>query len=726
MSDELKPAEPDAPPAPDARAKRTGGRAVVILLLAAAIAGFFLLGGRDLLTIEQLQQRRDELAALVDSRPLPAALAFGAVYVVVVALSVPGAAIMTLASGALFGFLPGLIVASVSATIGATLAMLAARFVARDWVRSRFPAAVDRIDGGIERNGDAYLLSLRLAPIFPFFLINLAMGLTRMPVARYAVLSLVGALPGAAAYTAAGTALARIDSLSDVLSPGLIGALLALALLPLVGKWAAGRVLGRNARRAFRRPTRFDANLIVIGAGSAGLVASLVANELQGRVILIERGEMGGDCLNTGCVPSKSLIRAARTAREIRRSSGFGIETPPPVVDFPAALARVRNVISAIAPNDSEERFRAMGVDVRRGSARIVDPWTVEIDGNERVTAPHILVATGAQPVIPDVAGLRDSGFVTSDTLWDRLSAFSEAPARLVVLGGGPIGCELGQALAQLGSKVAIITNADRLLDREDAEASAVVERALLADGVALHCGRKAVRVTAASVELDSGDHLPFDLLLLATGRAARFEGLGLEQIGIDTGAPLDGQSRQPWPHIRFAGDAAGGLQFTHFAGHSGAIAAINAVAGPLGRLKTDQLVPRVTYTSPEVAAVGLGEEDARRRDRDVEIIRYSLDELDRAVVDGSTEGFVKLVIKRGSDRVLGAMIVGANAGELILPWVLAIKQRIGLKRMLSAIYPYPTYSEASRAAAGEWRKAHKPERLLSLLGWWNARRRGA
>lgn len=707
------------------RPRALAPRVALLLFVAAAILAFFLFGGSNLLTLEELQGRREALAQLVASRPVTAALVFAGVYIAVVALSVPGAAIMTLASGALFGFFPGLVIASLSATIGATLAMLVARYLARDWVKSRFPAATERIDRGIANRGDAYLLSLRLAPVVPFFLINIAMGLTAMPALRFALLSLIGSLPGAAAYTAAGTALAGIDSLSDVLSPSLIGALLALALLPLVGRWAARWVLRRYARRGFKRPRRFDANVIVIGAGSAGLVASIVATELKSRVVLIERGAMGGDCLNTGCVPSKSLIRAARAAREVRGAGRFGVEAGEPRVDFAATMGRLGQVIESIAPNDSVERFRGMGVDVRTGSARLVDPWTVEIDGSERISAPQIIVATGAEPVIPPIPGIEYSGYVTSDTIWKRLSAMPQPPRNLVVLGGGPIGCELGQALAQLGSKVAILTRAERLLDREDMDASRAVEEAFAADGILTRCGRSVVRIGSEELELDNGETLPFDMFLVATGRKVSFEELGLEALGIAPDASLDGQSREPWPHIRFAGDAAGGLQFTHFAGHSGAIAAINAIGAPFAMLRTESLVPRVTYTSPEVAAVGLSEQQACDHGREVEIVRYDLRDLDRAVIDGATAGFLKLVVAQGSDRILGATIVGANAGELIVPWVLAIKQRVGLKKMLALIYPYPTFSEASRAAAGEWRKKHKPERLLSALARWNAWRRG-
>ena len=700
-------------------------RLLLLLLLAGFLVLFYLLGGSEYLSFDQLKAQQQTLADQVEEQPLASALIFASLYIMVVAFSLPGAAVMTLAAGALFGLVQGTILASIASTIGATIAMLAARFIARDWVKSRFPSAVSAIDRGIARDGDNYLLALRLAPIFPFFLINLAMGVTKMGAGRFALLTIVGALPGAIAYAAAGTAIAAVDSPSEILSPALIGALLLLAALPWFGKWAGRQVVRRRARRGFRKPSRFNANILVIGAGSAGLVASLVGRELRAGVILVERGEMGGDCLNTGCVPSKSLIRAALAAHEIRHSGRFGIEANDPSVDFHAAMERLNGVIATIAPNDSVERYRSMGVDVRSGTARLVDPWTVEINGNERVSARTIIIATGAEPVVPPIPGLDESGFVTSETLWSRLSGLEAAPQRVVVIGGGPIGCELGQALARLGSNVTIASDSDRLLDREDEEASGQVRQALECEGLQVITSTRVVRVDRGSVELERGSVLGFDLLLVAAGRKPRLVGLGLENLGIDTSQPLTRQFLEPWPHIRFAGDAAGELQFTHFAGHSGAIAAINSVAGPFGRLKTDTLVPRITFTDPNVASVGLTENQARAEGISVEAVSYPLQELDRAIIDGETNGFVKLLVKPGSDRILGVTIVGPHAGELIMPWLLAIKKRIGLKSMLSIIYPYPSFAEAGRTAAGQWRKKHQPEKLLSLVDRWLAWRRG-
>jgi pyruvate/2-oxoglutarate dehydrogenase complex dihydrolipoamide dehydrogenase (E3) component/uncharacterized membrane protein YdjX (TVP38/TMEM64 family) len=691
----------------------TRGRLILLAVIAAAIAAFFILGGNQWLTLDTLKAARDGLQSFVADRPIQAALGFVAVYIVVVALSLPGAAVMTLAGGALFGLVEGVALASIASTIGATLAMLAARFVARDWVRKRFPRAVEAVDKGIAKDGAIYLLSLRLAPVFPFFLVNLAMGLTAMPVGRYALVTWAGALPGTIAYTFAGTQLARIARPSDALSPGLLAAFLGLALVPLLGKWIANMVQRRRALKSFRRPRKFDANLIVIGAGSGGLVASLVAAQLKAKVVLIERAEMGGDCLNTGCVPSKSLIRAARSVAEIRKSSVFGIGTVAPSVDFAAVMRRLNQSIAAIAPNDSVERFRGLGVDVRQGEARLVDPWTVTIDGGEPIRAPEIIIATGAAPVIPPIPGLKESGFATSETLWTTLSAMDRVPEKFVVLGGGPIGCELGQALQRLGSQVTIVDKADRLLGKEEEQAAQIVAASLERDGVTLKLGVDVERVEKGALHLGK-ERIPFDLLLVAIGRKPRLTGFGLEGYALEN-----------MPHIRFVGDAAGREQFTHFAGHSGAIAAINALIGRFGRLKYDNLVPRVTFTSPEVASVGLTEAQAREQHREVETFVYPLAELDRAVIDGVGEGLVKLIAAKGKDRVLGATIVAPNAGDLIVPWTMAIKKGVGLKAMQSLIHPYPTMSEAGRFAAGEWRKAHSSPRTLRWAERWNAWRRG-
>ena len=386
---------------------------------------------------------------------------------------------MTLGAGAIFGLVEGVILASIASTIGATLAMLAARLIARDWVMRKYPATVAKVDEGVRKDGALYLLSLRLAPVFPFFVVNLVMGLTAMPVLRYAALTMLGAFPGTMVFTFAGTALAQVKSLGDVVSAPLLGAFLGLAVLPLIGKATSGWLRDRKALRRWQRPRKFDANLIVIGAGSAGLVASYAAAALKSRVILIEAAEMGGDCLNTGCVPSKALIRAGKAAAEVRKAGRFGIDADLRGVRFADVVGHIRGAITAIAPHDSVERFTGLGVDVRQARATIIDPWTVALDDGERLTARSILLATGAHPAVPPIPGLAESGFVTSETLWDRLATFDRPPERVVLLGGGAIGCEIAQALARLGSQVALVEQAERLLAKEEPEAAIAVSAAL-------------------------------------------------------------------------------------------------------------------------------------------------------------------------------------------------------------------------------------------------------
>jgi pyruvate/2-oxoglutarate dehydrogenase complex dihydrolipoamide dehydrogenase (E3) component/uncharacterized membrane protein YdjX (TVP38/TMEM64 family) len=733
------------------------GKLLLAAILIAAIAAFFLLGLGEELTLDALKARRGELAVLLEERPLLLIGGFLLVYVAVTALSLPGAAVMTLAAGAIFGLVLGTIIVSVASTIGASLAFLSSRYVLRDWVKRRFGKRIGAIDRGVERDGAFYLLTLRLIPAFPFFLINLAMGLTAMRLLAFALVSQLGMLPGTIVYVNAGTQLARIESMSDILSPALIGSFVLLGLFPLLAKWLIGRWRRRLVYKGWRRPRRFDRNLIVIGGGAGGLVTALIAATVRARVTLIEAKEMGGDCLNTGCVPSKTLIAAARTAREIKDA---GIAHLPP---FSEVMERVHSAIRAIAPNDSPERYRGLGVDVRQGHAKLVDPWTVEIDGGERLTARAIVIAAGGEPAVPDLPGLAGSGFLTSDTMWDALRGRERAPERVAILGGGPIGTELAQAFARLGSRVTQIEHGPRLLGKEDEEVSALVEETLGAEGVDIRTNCEAVRVEGKVLILKalplegggwggggvdeercvSGDStppltpppqgegnlaIPFDEIIVAVGRKARLEGYGLEALGIETDRTIVTNDflETRFPNIYAAGDVAGPYQFTHFAAHQAWFAAVNGLFGAVKRFRADySVLPRVTFTDPEVAAVGHNERSAREAGIDYEAVRYDLAHLDRAVCEGATSGFVKILTAPGKDRILGATIVGAHAGETLAELVLAMKHGIGLNRLLGTIHAYPTMAEANKYAAGEWKKAHKPERLLGWVERYHRWRRG-
>lgn len=707
---------------------------LLLLAVAVGLALHFDLG--RYLSLDALKAQRGALEALQAERPLAFTAGFFAVYVLVTALSFPGAAVLTLAAGALFGLGWGTLLVSLASTAGATLAFLAARYLLRDGLQARYGERLKAINAGVAREGAFYLFTLRLVPVFPFFLVNLVMGLTSIRTWTYVWVSQLGMLLGTAAYVNAGTELSQLSSLRGILSPGLIGAFALLGLLPLLARRLIDALKARQVYRGYRRPRRFDRNLIVIGAGAAGLVSSYIAAAVRAKVTLIEKGEMGGDCLNTGCVPSKALIRAAKSIAEARRAADFGVQLPAPTVDFPAVMARVRRAVAEIAPHDSVARYQGLGVDCRQASARLVDPWTVELDSGERLTAPNIVLATGAAPYVPPIPGLVEAGYLTSDTLWD----LQELPRRLLVLGGGPIGCELAQAFARLGSQVTQVEMLPRLLIREDPEVSALVQARFAAEGVDL---RLATRAKAVVIERGEKvligeregreERIAFDQILVAVGRAARLDGTGLRELGLRLGKTIevDDYGRTSFPNIYACGDASGPYQFTHTAAHTAWYAAVNALFGPLlwlrgGRFRIDySVVPWVTFTAPEVARVGLNEAEAREQGIAYELSRYGLDDLDRAIADGEAEGWVKVLTVPGKDRILGATVVGAHAGELLAEFTLAMRHGLGMNQLLGTIHVYPTWSEAAKYSAGVWKQAHKPEGLLRLVARYHAWRRG-
>jgi pyruvate/2-oxoglutarate dehydrogenase complex dihydrolipoamide dehydrogenase (E3) component/uncharacterized membrane protein YdjX (TVP38/TMEM64 family) len=669
-----------------------------------------------------------------------AALAFAA-YVAVTALTLPLAAVMTIAMGALFGFWGGLVITSFASTLGATLSFLAARYLMRDGVRARLGDRLAALDRGLDRDGPFYLFTLRLIPVIPFFAINLGMGLTRMPVLTFAWVSQLGMLAGTAVYVNAGTQLAQLDSLSGLVSPGLLASFAVLGLFPWIARAVVGAI---QRRRRLARwpglPRRFDRNLIVIGAGSAGLVSAYIAAAAKAKVTLVEQHRMGGDCLNTGCVPSKALIASARTAHRIRHADRWGLVAAAPQVDFRAVMARVRQVIADIEPHDSVERYVGLGVEVLQGHARLIDPRTVEItapDGTvQRLTTRAVILATGAAPVIPPLPGIEAVSPLTSDTLWDRLSTLDAPPPRLVVLGGGPIGVELAQAMARLGTVVTLVEMAPRLVMREDQDVSDLLRQSLQADGVRVLTGHKALacgvtdgtRWIEVQAEGQTVERIDFDEILVAVGRAARLKGYGLEDLGIPASRVIetDDYLETLIPGIYAAGDAAGPMQLTHAASHQAWFATVNALAGGLWRVKADyRVIPAVTFTDPEIARVGLSESEAAARGIRVEVTRYGLDDLDRAIADGAAHGFVKVLTEPGRDRILGVTIAGDHAGEMIAEYALAMRHGLGLGKVLGTVHAYPTWAEANKYAAGAWRRAHVNPRALALAERFHGWRRG-
>jgi pyruvate/2-oxoglutarate dehydrogenase complex dihydrolipoamide dehydrogenase (E3) component len=599
-------------------------------------------------------------------------------------------------------------------------------------VKAKVGKRVKAIDAGIEKDGAFYLLTLRLIPAFPFFLINLAMGLTGMRLLTFALVSQIGMLLGTIVFVNAGTQLARVENTGDILSPALIGSFVLLGLFPLLARALIGWWKRRRIYARFKRPRRFDRNLIVIGGGAGGLVTAYIAATVRAKVTLIEAHKMGGDCLNTGCVPSKALIRSARLAHEIRTGDMYGLHKREPEFSFPALMERVFAVIKTIEPADSVERYTKLGVDVRLGYARIVDPWTVEIDGGERLTARSIVIAAGAEPVVPDIPGLAEAGYLTSDTMWDALRGREELPRRMVIVGGGPIGTEMAQAFARLGAQVTQVEGGPRILSKEDEDVSAFIADTLRSEGVKVLTGHEAVRCEGKALVVRSEGvetPIPFDEIIVAVGRKARLSGYGLEELGIETDRTVvtNDYLETVYPNIFAAGDVAGPYQFTHFAAHQAWYAAVNALFGTFRKFRTDySVLPWTTFTDPEVAHVGHSEATAREEGVAYEIVRYDLGHLDRAVAESANTGFVKILVQPGKDKILGVTIVAAEAGELLAEFVLAMKHGLGLNKILGTIHSYPTMSEANKYAAGEWKKAHKPERLLRWVERYHTWRRGA
>ncbi len=706
-----------------------------VVVLAALVALYFALDVGHYLSLASIKARQSELEAWRAAQPLRTAVLYFAGYVAVTALSLPGAAVMTLAAGAIFGLAWGTVIVSFASTIGATLAFLASRWLLGGWVQSRFGERLAALNAGIARDGGFYLFTLRLVPVLPFFLINLALGLTPIRTATFAWVSQLGMLAGTLVYVNAGTQLAHIDTLAGIVSPGVLGSLALLGIFPLVARKAVERVQARKVYARWSRPAHFDRNLIVIGGGAAGLVTAYVAAAIKARVTLVEQNRLGGDCLNTGCVPSKALIRSARLVSDVRRAAEFGVRGASADVDFAEVMQRVQRVIAAVEPHDSVERYTGLGVDIAEGTARIVSPWEVDIthaDGRtQRLTTRAIVVAAGARPFVPPIPGIEQVEVLTSDNVW----ALRERPARLVVLGGGPIGSELTQAFARLGSKVTQVEMAPRILLREDPDVSELVTGRLRAEGIEVLVGHKAERIeveggTKWLVASHQGREvrIAFDALLVAVGRVANLAGYGLEELGVATAGTVavNGFLQTSFPNIYAAGDVAGPYQFTHVAAHQAWHAAVNALFDPLWKFSADyRVVPWATFVEPEVARVGLNETEAGAKGVPCEVTRFPLEELDRAIADGEAHGFVKVLTVPGKDRILGVTIVGEHAAELLAEWVLAMKHGLGMNKILGTIHTYPTLSEANKYAAGNWKRAHAPLALLAWVERFHAWRRG-
>jgi pyruvate/2-oxoglutarate dehydrogenase complex dihydrolipoamide dehydrogenase (E3) component/uncharacterized membrane protein YdjX (TVP38/TMEM64 family) len=708
-------------------------RSALVLLVLGLIAAFFVFDLGQYLTLEYLKSQREALQAYYDRHQLLTLALYFAVYVLMAALSLPGATVMTLAGAAVFGLSTGLLVISFASTIGATLAFLLARFVLRDYVQNKFRDKLKAINAGVENEGDFYLFTLRLIPLFPFFVINLVMGLTPMRAWRFYLVSQIGMLPGTLVYVNAGSQLGQLESLSGILSPALLLSFALLGIFPLLAKKLVGLIKARQVLRPFSRPRRYDYNLAVIGGGSAGLVSAYIAAAVKARVVLIEKHQMGGDCLNTGCVPSKALIRSAKMLSYARRAKEFGFRKAIVEFDFAEVMERVQRVVQQVAPHDSVERYTGLGVEVIEGEALLRSPYVIEVAGRT-LTARNIIVATGARPAVPPLPGLDQVDYLTSDTVWN----LRQQPRHLLVLGGGPIGCELAQSFQRLGSEVILVQRGERILPREDAEVAEMVAARFREEGMQVLTGHNALRVETGQegsvlvCEHQGGEvSVAFDRILIALGRQANVQGFGLEALEVkltpNGTVAADALMRTNYPNLYVCGDVAGPYQFTHTAAHQAWYAAVNALFSPFKTFRVDYaVIPWATFTDPEVARVGLNEREAQAKNIAYEISRYDIDDLDRAIADGEAYGMVKVLTVPGKDRILGVTIVGAHAGDLITEFVTAMKQGIGLNKILGTIHIYPTLAEANKYSAGVWKKNHQPQKLLSWVQRFHAWRRGA
>lgn len=693
------------------------------LLILAVVVGCFLaakhFGLAELLTLESLKSQQASLGTYYQESPLQMIGMYFLIYVACTALSIPGAAVLTLAGGAFFGFWMGLLVVSFASTVGATLAFLASRFLLRDFVQSKFGDKLSGINEGIKKEGAFYLFSLRLIPVFPFFLVNLVMGLTPINTVTYFFVSQIGMLAGTAAFVNAGTQLSQINSLREVLSFNLLASFAVIGLLPLLSKGLVGFFKSRKVLSRYKKPSKFDYNLVVVGAGSAGLVSAYIAAAVKAKVALIEKHKMGGDCLNTGCVPSKALIRSSKILSYINRAKEFGFKSASAEVDFADVMERVKRVISKVEPHDSVERYSKLGVECIQGSAKIISPWEVSVNGRT-LTTRKIIVATGARPLVPNIPGLDKIKYLTSDNVWD----LRVQPKRLLVLGGGPIGCELAQAFSRLSTKVTLVEQAPRIMAREDDDVSDYMTKKFQKEGITLLTGHKATSFENNALNCEANGktvRVEFDQVLLALGRRANVTGFGLEELGIEISPrgtiAHDEFLRTNIPTISVCGDVAGPYQFTHTAAHQAWFASVNSLFSPFKKFKVDyRVIPWATFTDPEVARVGLSEREAQEKKIPFMVSKYEIDDLDRAIAEEEDHGFVKVLTAPGSDKILGATIVGSHAGDIIVEYVAAMKHGFGMNKILGTIHIYPTFAESNKYVAGNWKRATAPQKALAFV----------
>lgn len=695
-------------------------KVIIVLTIILLFILFYKMGWNEYLNLKSLKENYKDYLTFYERNTLLTLTAFFLLYVLTTALSIPGATILTLAAGALFGLTKGVVLVSFASTLGATLAFLSSRFLLRDYVAQKFNSSLKKINEGIQREGLFYLFTIRLIPIFPFFVINLGMGLTQMNLFKYMIVSQIAMLPATIIYVNAGLQLSEISSLSQILSLDIILSFVALGLFPLVTNKFIQYFRSLKAYKNFKKPKKFDFNLIVIGAGSGGLVSAYIAAAVKAKVLLIEKNSMGGDCLNTGCVPSKALIKAAKVNYQIKEAHQYGIDTSKPQVNFSKVMKYVHESIKEIEPHDSIERYESLGVQCVKAQAQLVSPWEVKADG-QTYTTKNIIIATGASPIVPQIKGLDKISYLTSENLWQ----LQDLPNKLLILGGGPIGCEMAQSFARLGSHVTLIEKSKRIMAVEDKEVSHFIEDQFKKENIVILTKTEVLEIkndnSTKKAILSNGESLEFDHILIAIGRMANTHGFGLEDLGIqlreNKTINTNMYLQTNIPNIYACGDVTGPYQLTHAASHQAWHTSVNALFGTFKRFSVNyDTLPKATYTHPEVASVGLNEQTAQKDQIDYELTTYSMKESDRAITENENSGMIRVLTKKGSDRILGATIVSHNASDMITEFVSAMKHGYGLEKILGTIHAYPTMSEANKALAGIWKQKQTSPKIFKIL----------
>jgi pyruvate/2-oxoglutarate dehydrogenase complex dihydrolipoamide dehydrogenase (E3) component/uncharacterized membrane protein YdjX (TVP38/TMEM64 family) len=696
---------------------------VVLLLF---IISLIIIFPKNYLHLEYLQQNITMFRQQVDKNLTLSVIIYIVLYVLVSVFAIPGAAVLTLLSGALFGFSLGFAASIVGSTLGAIGAFIVTRYLIGDYINQKFILHSQKIKKEFEKNGDAYLLTLRIVPIFPFFLVNILMGLTPIRFKNYMIISCLGMMPASAVYTYAGLSFAHLKSIEGILTPPIFIAFFLLGLLPHFGRMIIWNFNRHRLYKPFIKPKRFQYNAVVIGAGSAGLVTANICSTLGAKVAIIEKDSMGGDCLNRGCVPSKTLIHSSRLAHSISKSQGFGIELKDSVYNFAQTMKNIKETIKKIEPNDSIARYESLGVHCFSGEAKIISPWEVLIN-NKTITTKNIVIATGSSPRKLDVPGVASIEPLTSDTFWNLI----KRPDHLVVIGGGAIGCEISQAMVRLGSKVTMLVRGKKLLEEVESSASLILERALKDEGVEIHFNTQ-VTSFEKTHELkmvyykqnEEQLNMTFDEVLLAIGRKSSVSTLSdTLKFDLNENGTLKTNDylQTNYHNIYACGDITGKFQFTHFASHQAKYVALNIVFGLLKKFKVDNsFVPKCIYTSPEIASVGKSEFELKENGTEFDEAIFFMKDLDRAVIEKEENGYVKILTTKKSGKILGVTIVGAQASLMIQEFILAMENGLTLDKILQSIHPYPGFNEANKFAAGAWKKNQLTPRKIKWLERFN------